>query len=201
MVKIEYFEIDPSLSSIRCRVHTDEGNTIIRAVLYHNSFGGKEGIDISSFLSLDSNVSEFTLPASIVEDTSGIWFISFVDRLGGKASGVATDLSIYHSCVLNKLLRLKVDGCNVVESSCKDCGDCGDDSSFGKNTTLYSYALLETMIEALNYGYFQEALMIKGQLDELCLECDNPNIDKDGDCGCSHRTLNQSIMYGSKHRY
>lgn len=174
MIHIELFEIDYNTNSINVKASTLEGQTIDRAVLYHNSkFNTKEGIDISSLFSKNTSVS-FNIPITILEDIKGIWFISLTDSIGQTALKVVQNFSQYYECILSKLLTLEVKGCEVISNN--DCSDCND-------LTLYTSTLLDTLEKSVQYKYYDEAFRLMKQLDELCTDCSSTPISIPN-CNC-----------------
>lgn len=187
MVSINYFNINSKTKTLDISLSLSKGDAVKKVVLYHNEkYSKREGTDVLS-LFLNTDISKVSVPTSIVEDTKGIWIVE-ITSAENQVIGVATDFSHYHSCVLNKLLKLDINGCEVKEPK-DECDGC-------EGNTLYAYAILETLIEAVNYKNFTEAFLLMKQLDELCQECSNPSSVQSKACGCSHRVFQNSIFYG-----
>lgn len=175
MINIELFSIDFNSNSIKVKASSQAGSTIDRAVLYHNNnIINKEGIDISSLFSKESNV-EFSIPISILTDMSGVWFITITNSFGHTATKYVVDFSKYYECVLGKLLSLEINGCDIISKN--ECSDC-------KDLTLYIATLIDMMEKSLLYKYYEEAFLIMKQLEELCDGCGTTHTNT-AKCNCS----------------
>lgn len=142
----------------------------------HNSFKkASEAVNLASLIPTpinDTYVFDIT-PANVgLTSFAGIFFLEFSLEESTPLISVS-NLSIYHECLLSKILNIKIENCKVVKTGCSDCED----------SLFYASVLLDSLYVALNNAYYSEAVDIAKTLDELCEVChscppkDNANIN------------------------
>lgn len=177
MVSINTLQIDTFAEKIDVDVSTTSGNTITNVYVWKSEDfkDYSKAIDLSSLLEGTDETESFAIFAQEhlnVEKITGLWFIEFqsdedivpddCSNNSNTAIGVVANLIPYHECVLNKLLSIEVDDCKpVVEDNCDECS----------GNIYYINTLLTALNEAIRFGYYEEAIRIIKNLDDLCDVC------------------------------
>lgn len=174
MISINTIKIDEFAAKIDVNISTTTGNNITKVLLWtSDTFKDyTKAIDFSSKLDGSDNTETFSIHASELELTkiTGLYFLEFEsnevivpgDNNSNVALGVTANFIQYHECVLNKLLKIEVDGCKpVINTECDEC----------EGNVPFISSLLQALKEAVKFGFYEEAIKIIKNLDDLCDIC------------------------------
>ena len=176
MLYIKYLSIDSLATEITVELIASEGETISKVSVWNEETYGDStlSIDRSSKLAGDTSREVFTVTAEdLGQDIEGIFYFEFtvepsvLDTCVTEPTvvlGVVANLLKYYNCILNKVLELEVDKCQF-----KEPGEC-------EESALYLNILLENLLNALNYGFYEEANILIADLKKSlcdCLPCEN----------------------------
>lgn len=177
MISINLLQIDEFAEKINVDVNTTSGNKITKVYVWSSDTfkDYSKAIDLSSLIDGSDNTESFSIFAQEhlgVEKIVGLWFVEFesdeeiipdncIDN-SNTGLGVVANLIPYHECVLNKLLAIEVDDCKpVINDGCDECS----------GNIYYINTLVTTLKDAIQFGYYEEAIRIIKTLDDLCDVC------------------------------
>lgn len=177
MISINTLKIDEFASKIIVDISTTVGNTITKVLVWNSETfkDYNQAIDLSSLLDGSDETESFSIFAQEhlgIEKITGLWFVEFESdeviipddcaNNTNTALGVTANLIPYHECILNKLLKTDVDGCKpIINNECDECA----------GNVYYINTLLTTLRDAIKFGFYEEAVRIIGDLDDLCDVC------------------------------
>lgn len=177
MISINLLQIDEFAEKINVDVNTTTGNNITKVYVWSSDTfkDYTKAIDLSSLIDGSDNTESFSIFAQEhlgVEKITGLWFVEFesneevipddcIDN-SNTGLGVVANLIPYHECLLNKLLAIEVDDCKpVINDGCDECS----------GNIYYLNTLVTTLKDAIQFGYYEEAIRIIKTLDDLCDIC------------------------------
>ena len=175
MITINSLKIDQLYENINVDVETKVGNTITKMVLFtvntYKNYGDE--IDLSHLLDGSDETEVLTIPASEleVEKIHGLFWIEFTsdevivpddcDNDSNKIMGVVSNFIKYHNCLLERVLKLEIKGCEEIKDECEDC-----------NQNLpFINTLLSSLNLSLQFAHYEEAIKIVKMLDDMCDIC------------------------------
>jgi len=177
MITINTLQIDELADKITVNVSAPTGNRITRIYAWNSETfkDYSQAIDLSSYIDPSTETQSFSIFAVQnleVEKITGLWFFEFEsDEVvaqddcnpdSNKRIGVVANLIPYHECILNKLLATEIEDCKpVIQTDCDECS----------GNIYYINALLTTLQDAILFGYYEEAIRIVKNLDDLCDIC------------------------------
>lgn len=178
MVSINVLKLDEFATKINVNVSTTPGNNITQVLLWDSTTfkDYSQAIDLSNLLDGTTEVEDFAIHASQigVEKFSGLYFIEFTsnevivpndcENNMNTALGVVANLIQYHECVLDKIMNIEVKGCKQIELRNNECSECSEN-------LLFINALLQSLYTSIKFGFYEEAIRIAQNLDELCEIC------------------------------
>lgn len=92
---------------------------------------------------------------------------------------ITTDkINKYHQCIINKLLHIKIDGCNIVFDD--SCNNCNQD-------VLYLSAVLDALLYADANNMSNEVQRFESIFNSQCGEC--------GDCNSHNSTISTEPIW------
>jgi len=168
MIIIDTLKIDSIAENITIDVKTDVGSLITKISVWNTETykNPTEVIDLSSLLLNTSEIENLVITAQelSVEKITGIWFIEFEsnviqeDGSTDTALGVVANLIQYYEYVLSGLIEM---GSDIVSCTSAECGK-------SKENLFYVDALLNTLKDAIRFGYYEESIKMINNLDDLC---------------------------------
>lgn len=174
MIIIDTLKIDSVAESITIDVKTDVGNLITKVSVWNTDTykDPTKVIDLSSLLLNTSEKENLTISAQDlnVEKITGIWFIEFesnaplnTDGSPDTSLGVVANLIQYYEYVLSGLLKI---GSDIASCTNEEC-------SSNRENLFYVDALLNTLKDAIRFGYYEESIKMINNLDDLCNICNS----------------------------
>lgn len=176
------FYSDATLLQVSITVPT--GETFSTGKLWTSSTykGATDFIDLASVLPAgpQATTSTFDIPATLIGETTfnGVFFLEFETVEASTTEFAVSNLTIYDTCILDKVLQTSVIDC--VPTVTTDCGDLSSSQ----------ITFINTMLESLEYALLQSDFL-SAQAIELCLM----KLCTD-DCGCT-QTENASYFTGT----
>ena len=168
MISINSLQLDDLAGKIKVNVKTTLYNKIIKLFVWNSKTfrDVDKAIDLSHLLSGISEIENFYIKAKDlqVEQITGLWFFEFQsnEARDNVTFGIVKNFILYNECLLDKLLKIDIDGCNPTTEN--RCNECVED-------IFYINVLLTTLEEAIKYNYYKEAIRIIENLDDLCDIC------------------------------
>ena len=167
MITINYLRINEDATQIDVTVSTTVGNTITQVLLWDiKTFKVySQAIDLSHLLTGGSETETFSIPASELnlEYLSGIFFLEFKDSDSSSNSvlGVASNFIKYHECLLEKVLKIDLEGCIKKSDNCDNC-----------NKNIFSLStLINALTISIQHGFYEEAARISNVVEDMCDIC------------------------------
>tara|TARA_R110002126_G_scaffold28834_2_gene95922 strand:+ start:9850 stop:10461 length:612 start_codon:yes stop_codon:yes gene_type:complete len=174
---IHQLEINTTGLGITASVEANTGNTVERILAWNQqTFQDEaEAIDLSHLINGTDNIEITTISASDlgVSKIVGIWYVEFISSASAQSTrtdeyiiepsaiGVASDLTIYHECVLDKALDMSISNCGATSKR-----GCTKPEDF-----LFLSALLESLGDAILFSLFLEAAQIAKTIESMCETC------------------------------
>lgn len=168
-VTIKNFEIINNGQQLSIEVETVVTNLITSILLWDiNTFKDYSlSVDLSYKLEQVSNIESFIVDASELNLTSfqDLYFIEVEDDYEGTedcvdcqnpALGITYNLQQYYKCMLNYLIELEL-------SFNKDSVDV-----YKNNLTITVNLLIDSLIKALEIGYYDQSIEMINKLKKLC---------------------------------
>jgi hypothetical protein len=184
MVIINRLNIDETTTNLVIDVATASGKVFTSLKFWtsanYPSTTTGQFVDLSSRLVKTSNTEQITIPASAMNlaQLSGLFFLEFTTNETVSATACCADSNKrialvanflkYHECILDKLLKVEIDGCGgkCTTKNCKDCQDCG-------KSAMTAHLYLKNLYLAIEQGFYTEAKGIIEALDKICETCTN----------------------------
>ncbi|HHY71190.1 MAG TPA: hypothetical protein GX519_06015 [Thermoanaerobacterales bacterium] len=190
---INLFKVDEAGETFSLELSTTPGNTITQLLFWKvGDFKDyTKAVDFSSKLFMTSETESVVIQASEISESylSGLYFIEITssEATDNLAIGTATNLYKYHESILNTLMKVKINQCEIV--TIDNCGTCAENA-------LYSQALLDTLQIAIQYGFYEEAVQITENLDDILDICHTCPVYEDTilPAGLNYGTVDNSII-------
>lgn len=186
MITLNTIKYNNDTGNIDVDVSTSTGETLTKVYLWVGpNFDSSDNVfDLSSYIDPQTENQVFSItPEDLnVEHLNDIYFIRFMSddpntnysndcfRIT-EVVGVTGTLTKYHNFLIEQLLEVDLDDCNLNRISNFDCGKTECDVNL-----YYFNALLNNTYRALKCGYFKEASLFLESLDDM--------KDCSEDCGC-----------------
>lgn len=177
MITLNSLKIDTLYANINVDVATTVGNLITKMLLFtvdtYKDYS--KAINLSHLLDGTDETEVLTIPASEIdadlEKIHGVFWLEFTsdevivpedcDNDSNKVIGIVSNFIKYHNCLLERVLKVEIKGCEEIKDECEDCN---------KNLPFIS-TLLTSLNLAMSFAHYEEVIKIIKMLDDMCDIC------------------------------
>lgn len=180
MIVLNNIGLNSDATSMQVSITVPTGETFATGKLWTSDTfqSATDFVDLASVLPAgpQATTSLFDIPVSLIGETTfnGVFFIEFTTVEETTTLFAISNLTIYDTCILDKVLQTDVIDC--VPTVTTDCGDLSSSQ----------LTFINTLLESLEYALLQSdnsaAQAIELQLQKLCTD----------DCGC---TQTENALY------